>query len=79
MNAGQTCVAPDYVLCTKEVQAKFIEEAKKVLTEWYGQKQSESPYLGRIVNKPNFEYVFITDKCLKFSTKTILFADVWLT
>lgn len=59
MNAGQTCVAPDYILCTKEVQVKFIEEAKKVLTEWYGQNQKESPYFGRIVNKNNFEWVYI--------------------
>ena len=34
INAGQTCIAPDYVLCTKEMQAKFIEEAKIVLQEW---------------------------------------------
>lgn len=64
MNAGQTCVAPDYVLCTKEVQVKFIVEAKKVLAEWYGQNQIESPYLGRIVNKPNFEWVYLLLKAL---------------
>lgn len=34
INAGQTCIAPDYILCTKEMQAKFIEEAKVILLEW---------------------------------------------
>lgn len=35
LNAGQTCIAPDYILCSREVQTKFIEEAKKVFEEWY--------------------------------------------
>lgn len=34
INAGQTCIAPDYVICTAEVQNKFVQEAKKVLQEW---------------------------------------------
>jgi acyl-CoA reductase-like NAD-dependent aldehyde dehydrogenase len=34
VNAGQTCIAPDYVLCTKEVEKKFLEEARKQLIEW---------------------------------------------
>lgn len=32
MNAGQTCVAPDYLLCTKQVQERFVAMAQKVLT-----------------------------------------------
>lgn len=35
LNAGQTCIAPDYILCTREIQTKFVEEAKKVLDEWF--------------------------------------------
>ncbi|KOB70790.1 Aldehyde dehydrogenase isoform 2 [Operophtera brumata] len=38
INAGQTCIAPDYVLCTKEIQNKFVEASKKVLKEWYGEE-----------------------------------------
>ena len=55
INCGQTCVAPDYVLCTKEVEKKFIEEAKKVLDEWYGSDRQASPDLCRIVNKNHFQ------------------------
>ncbi|XP_037043027.1 aldehyde dehydrogenase family 3 member B1 isoform X5 [Bradysia coprophila] len=54
VNVGQTCIAPDYILCTKEVQTKFVEEAKKVLDEWYGKNPQESPDLCRIVNQTNF-------------------------
>lgn len=55
MNSGQTCVAPDYILCTKEVQSKFITEIKSVLSEWYGQNQQTSPHFSRIINDVNFK------------------------
>lgn len=54
INAGQTCIAPDYILCTKEVQDKFVEAAKKVLREWYGDEPQKSPDLCRIVNNRHF-------------------------
>ncbi|XP_026321136.1 aldehyde dehydrogenase, dimeric NADP-preferring isoform X1 [Hyposmocoma kahamanoa] len=54
INAGQTCIAPDYVLCSKEVQDKFVEAAKKVLYEWYGEDPQKSPDLCRIVNSRHF-------------------------
>lgn len=55
INAGQTCIAPDYLLCTKEVQEKFVTIAKKVLKEWYGDKSKESPDLCRIINDRHFQ------------------------
>ncbi|XP_059614769.1 aldehyde dehydrogenase, dimeric NADP-preferring isoform X1 [Phlebotomus argentipes] len=55
INAGQTCIAPDYLLCNKEVQGKFLEEARKVLQEWYGKNAKESPDLCRIVNGRNYQ------------------------
>ncbi|KAJ2948615.1 hypothetical protein O0L34_g7869 [Tuta absoluta] len=54
INAGQTCIAPDYILCTKEVQDKFVEAAKKVVKEWYGDEPQKSPDLCRIVNNRHF-------------------------
>lgn len=55
MNSGQTCIAPDYVLCSKEVQGKFIEEAKKVVSEFYGENTKDSPDLCRMINHANFQ------------------------
>ncbi|XP_055686148.1 aldehyde dehydrogenase, dimeric NADP-preferring isoform X7 [Lutzomyia longipalpis] len=55
INAGQTCIAPDYILCSKEVQGKFLEEARKVLLEWYGKDTKNSPDLCRIVNSRNYQ------------------------
>ncbi|XP_036233737.1 aldehyde dehydrogenase, dimeric NADP-preferring isoform X4 [Bactrocera oleae] len=55
INCGQTCIAPDYVLCSKEIQDKFIAEAKDVLKEWYGEDIKSSPDLSRIINHNNFQ------------------------
>ncbi|RKP13320.1 fatty aldehyde dehydrogenase [Piptocephalis cylindrospora] len=35
-NAGQTCLAPDYVLCHPDLQEEFVESVKKALVELYG-------------------------------------------
>ncbi|KAL7735971.1 hypothetical protein ACLKA6_002401 [Drosophila palustris] len=55
INCGQTCIAPDYILCSKEMQEKFIVEAKDVLKEWYGENVQSSPDLSRIINQNNFQ------------------------
>uniref|UniRef100_A0A161N9E2 Aldehyde dehydrogenase n=1 Tax=Triatoma infestans TaxID=30076 RepID=A0A161N9E2_TRIIF len=55
VNAGQTCIAPDYILCTKEAEAKFIEEAKKILQAWFGDDTAKSPDYCRIINDNHFK------------------------
>ncbi|XP_076683384.1 aldehyde dehydrogenase type III isoform X3 [Andrena cerasifolii] len=55
VNVGQTCIAPDYVLCTPEVQNKFLERAQEVLKEWYGDNPKDSPDLARIINDNHYQ------------------------
>ncbi|XP_067003207.1 aldehyde dehydrogenase, dimeric NADP-preferring [Anabrus simplex] len=55
LNAGQTCVAPDYILCTEQAQDEFISKAKNVLEQWYGESSKNSPDLGRIVSDRHFQ------------------------
>ncbi|XP_062708130.1 aldehyde dehydrogenase, dimeric NADP-preferring isoform X6 [Aedes albopictus] len=55
INAGQTCIAPDYLLCSKQVQKQFLEEAGKILKEWYGNNPKDSPDLCRIINQQHFQ------------------------
>ncbi|XP_025162004.1 aldehyde dehydrogenase, dimeric NADP-preferring isoform X1 [Harpegnathos saltator] len=55
INSGQTCIAPDYILCTPEVQDKFIDNAKKILKEWYGENPQESADLVRIVTDKHYQ------------------------
>ncbi|MCA9765128.1 MAG: aldehyde dehydrogenase [Carnobacterium sp.] len=51
LNAGQTCVAPDYVLIHKELKQPFIEECQKVIKQFYGTSIQNSPDFPRIVNE----------------------------
>lgn len=55
VNAGQTCIAPDYVLVEESVKDKFIEQMKKAITQFYGKELQQSPDLGRIVNGNHFD------------------------
>jgi acyl-CoA reductase-like NAD-dependent aldehyde dehydrogenase len=55
INVGQTCIAPDYLLCTKQVQEAFISTAKRILNEWFGDKPIESPDLGRVINERHYQ------------------------
>ncbi len=55
MNAGQTCVAPDFVLVHRSVREAFVNALKKSVREFYGEDASNSPDYGRIVNARHFE------------------------
>ena len=50
-NAGQTCVAPDYVLVHKQVKKQFLDNLKKYIERFYGVNPKESKDFGRIVNE----------------------------
>jgi aldehyde dehydrogenase (NAD+) len=54
MNAGQTCVAPDYVLVEKNQSSELIAAIQKKLTEFYGPYVKDSEDYGRIVNQRHF-------------------------
>ena len=49
INLGQTCVAPDYIICTQSVQDHFIRVVKEVYREFYGNNAKESPDICRYV------------------------------
>jgi aldehyde dehydrogenase (NAD+) len=55
INAGQTCVAPDYVLVQESVKTAFVEKLKQVITRFYGEQPSESDSYGRIINAKQFD------------------------
>lgn len=48
-NAGQSCVAPDYVLCTAEMRDALIPMIVEALESFYGPQIPKSPDYGRIV------------------------------
>lgn len=54
-NAGQTCVAPDYLLVQKDIKEKLLNKIKYFIDEFYGEEPSESPDYARIINATNVE------------------------
>ena len=54
-NAGQTCVAPDYVLVHEAVERELLAHLRAAVTAFYGDDPRTSPDYGRIVNDRNFE------------------------
>jgi aldehyde dehydrogenase (NAD+) len=57
MNAGQTCVSPDYVLVKEGFRDQFLEEAKKVIEDFFGNDPKTSASFPRIINLKRFEAV----------------------
>ena len=55
-NLGQTCVAPDYVLCSEEMADKFVKEAKDVYVDFYAPRQEGT-------KKARFEMLRIKTNC----------------
>lgn len=55
LNCGQTCVAPDYVLCQESVKDAFVGEVKKQITLQYGKHPLENPDYGKIINEKHFQ------------------------
>ena len=55
LNAGQTCVAPDYLMIEKSVEALFIEEYKKALASFF--PDGDMSGMVRIINDKHFERV----------------------
>ena len=50
INAGQTCIAPDYILIQKDMKSHFIEFMKQEITKAYGKNPELSPDYARIIN-----------------------------
>lgn len=55
LNAGQTCVAPDYVYVHRAVKDKFVAAVKRYITQFYGEDPLKSADLVRIVNQKHFD------------------------
>ncbi|MDN4638995.1 aldehyde dehydrogenase family protein [Agreia sp. PsM10] len=54
LNAGQTCVAPDYVLATPDVAARLVDALRVAISSLYGEDAHKTADYGRIVNDAQF-------------------------
>lgn len=55
LNAGQTCVSPDYLLVDRQVQAPLVKTLRAALDGFFPDGAARSPDYGRIVNRMHFE------------------------
>ena len=68
LNAGQTCIAPDYLLVHKKIKPQFIEYLKEEIQLAYSENPQNSPDYPRIVNEKNWNRL-----CQMLIGETILF------
>ena len=54
LNAGQTCIAPDYLLVNQTIKNPLLDSIKNCLKEFYGDDPEKSPDFGRIINQKQF-------------------------
>lgn len=57
LNCGQTCVAPDYILCHRSVKELFVKEVCDQIKKQYGENPLANPDYGKIINEKHFERV----------------------
>ncbi|XP_016000635.1 aldehyde dehydrogenase family 3 member A2 isoform X2 [Rousettus aegyptiacus] len=57
MNCGQTCIAPDYILCEPSLQNQIVQNIKEIVKEFYGENVKESPDFERIINLRHFKRI----------------------
>lgn len=57
LNAGQTCIAPDYLLIHRDVKEQFVEEYQKAIKDLHGSDVSKSKFYVRMVSDKAFERV----------------------
>lgn len=55
LNCGQTCVAPDYILCHRSVKDQFVKEVCEQIKKQYGEQPLSNSDYGKIINEKHFE------------------------
>jgi aldehyde dehydrogenase (NAD+) len=63
INAGQTCIAPDYLLVDRRIKSELLNGIKKYVGEFYGDDPSQSPDYARLISQNHFDRVasFLSD------------------
>lgn len=72
INAGQTCLAPDYVFIHESVKEDFIRKLSEKIEKMYGDDPEQSPYFPRIVNHQAFDRLekLLQNGRIRFGGKT---------
>lgn len=55
VNAGQTCIAPDYLIVHEDIKDELIQKMSEVIHEFYGMSPVTQPDYPRIINQKHFD------------------------
>lgn len=71
-NAGQMCVAPDYVIVHESVKEKFISTIKETVQKFFSDKPEESYNYGKIINERQFDRIagYLSNSKIIFGGRT---------
>jgi len=63
INAGQTCIAPDYILIHQSLKEEFVKHFKSCIQSMFGGSIGSSHFYPRIINKSSFDRLvsYLTD------------------
>ena len=57
LNCGQTCVAPDYILCDKRIRDELITAILAEIEKQFGKEPLKNPNYGKIINEKHFNRI----------------------
>ncbi|MGK7911660.1 MAG: aldehyde dehydrogenase [Synechococcus sp.] len=55
INAGQTCIAPDYILVDRRIKDDLIDQLRATIAEFFGNTPEQSSDFGRIIHERHFD------------------------
>ncbi|MEP6627984.1 MAG: aldehyde dehydrogenase family protein, partial [Ginsengibacter sp.] len=72
LNAGQTCIAPDYILVKESVKEKLLNELSETIEQFYTADPSASYDYGKIINQKRFQKLasFLSEGTIFYGGKT---------
>ncbi len=59
LNCGQTCVAPDYILCDQAIKAKLVAALRAEIKRQFGPDPLQNPDYGKIINRKHFDRICV--------------------
>ena len=57
LNCGQTCVAPDYIYCHREVKDELLKQIQKQIRKQFGKSPLDNKNYGKIINEKHFNRI----------------------
>ncbi len=57
LNCGQTCVAPDYIYCDREIKDRLVKEIQRQIIRQFGKKPLKNANYGKIINEKHFNRI----------------------